>query len=91
MRRRTAIVLASSLVALVLGLQVVEILMRAAVNRWMEQGAVIPLSGRMLLGIAVFWTDFKWLLALPIIISFCLIAFFTRREPRTSPEAGRQR
>jgi predicted neutral ceramidase superfamily lipid hydrolase len=80
MRRRTAVVLAGLLISAILGLQALEVVMRAATNRWMEQGVVIPLYGRVLLGVALFWVDFKWLLALPIIIAFLLIALLARRE-----------
>jgi type II secretory pathway component PulF len=81
-RRRTTVILASSLLAVVLGLQAVELLMRAAVNRWLEQGIAVPLYGRILLGVAFFWAEYKWLLALPIIMSFFLIKFFMRREAK---------
>ena len=80
MRRRTAVVLAGSLISGIVGLQVLEIAMRAATNRWMEQGVVIPLYGRILLGVADFWVDFKWLLALPILIAFLLIALFCQAQ-----------
>ena len=82
MRRRTAVVLAGLLISGILGLQVLEVLMRAATNRWMEQGVVIPLYGRILLGVAVFWVEFKWLLALPILIAFLLIALLAKRETK---------
>jgi len=82
MRRRTAVVLAGLLISGILGLQVLEIAMRAATNRWMEQGVVIPLYGRILLGVAVFWVDFKWLLALPILIAFLLIALLAKRDAK---------
>ena len=48
----------------------------------MEQGVVVPLYGRILLGVAVFWVEFKWLLALPILIAFLLIALLARREAK---------
>jgi hypothetical protein len=79
-RQRTAIISAGLLIAGILGLQVLEVVMGAATNRWMEQGVVIPLYGRILLGVAVFWVSFKWLLALPIFIAFLLIALLTKRE-----------
>ncbi len=79
MQRRTAFVLAGLLLSGIFGLQILEIAMRAATNRWMEQGVVIPLYGRILLGVAVFWAEFKWLLALPILIAFLLIALLTKR------------
>ncbi len=82
MRHRTAVILAGLLIAGILGLQVLEVVMRAAVNRWMEHGVAIPLYGRILLGAAVFWTDFKWLLALPIILALSLIALLAWREPK---------
>jgi hypothetical protein len=68
------------LIAGILGLQVLEVVMRAAVNRWMEPGVVIPLYGRILLGVAVFWASFRWLLALPILIAFLLIALLVKRD-----------
>lgn len=46
----------------------------------MEQGDVIPLYGRVLLGAAVFRAAFKWLLALPILVAFLLIALLSGRE-----------
>jgi hypothetical protein len=82
MRRRTAVVLAGLLISGILGLQVLEVVMRAATNQWMEQGVVIPLYGRILLVVAVFWIEFKWLLALPILIAFLLIALFAKRETK---------
>ncbi|HTZ82715.1 MAG TPA: hypothetical protein VMB66_05960 [Candidatus Acidoferrales bacterium] len=82
MRRKTAVVSASLLVSGVLGLQVLEVVMRAAVNRWMEQGIAVPLYGRVLLGVAVFWVEFKWLLAIPILAAFLLIALLARREAK---------
>lgn len=82
MRRRTAVVLAALLISGILGLQVLEIVMRAATNRWMEQGVVIPLYGRILLGVADFWVDFKWLLALPILVAFLLIALLAKRDAK---------
>jgi type II secretory pathway component PulF len=48
----------------------------------MEQGVVIPLYGRILLGVADFWVDFKWLLALPILVAFLLIALLAKRDAR---------
>ena len=82
MRRRTAIVLAGLLISGILGLQILEIVMRAATNRWMEQGVVIPLYGRILLGVAVFWVEFKWFLALPVLVAFVLIALLAKREAK---------
>lgn len=82
MRRRTAVVLAGLLISGILGLQVLEIAMRAATNRWLEQGVAIPHYGRMLLGVALFWVDFKWLLALPILMAFLIIAWLARREDK---------
>ena len=82
MHRRTAVVLAGLLISGIVGLQVLEIAMRAATNRWMEQGVVIPLYGRILLGVADFWVDFKWLLALPILIAFLLIALLAKRDAK---------
>jgi hypothetical protein len=82
MRRRTAVMLAGLLISGILGLQVLEVVMRAATNRWMEQGVVVPLYGRILLGVAVFWVEFKWLLAIPILIAFLLIALLARREAK---------
>ena len=82
MSRRTAVVLAGLLISGIVGLQVLEIAMRAVTNRWMEQGVVIPLYGRILLGVADFWVDFKWLLALPILIAFLLIALLARRDAK---------
>jgi hypothetical protein len=81
-RQRTAVIVAGLLIAGILGLQVLEVVMRGAANRWMEQGVVIPLYGRILLGVAVFWAAFKWLLALPILIALLLIALLTRREAK---------
>jgi hypothetical protein len=81
MRRRTAVV-AGLLLSGILGLQVLEVAMRAATNRWMEQGVVVPLYGRILLGVAVLWVEFKWLLALPILIAFLLIVLLGRREAK---------
>jgi hypothetical protein len=78
-RQRTALILAGLLTAGILGLQVLEIGMKAAANRWMEQGVVIPLYGRILLGVAAFWLSFRWLLALPILIAFLLIGLLTKR------------
>jgi hypothetical protein len=48
----------------------------------MEQGVVIPLYARVLLGVAAFRAMLKWLLALPILIAFLLIALFTRRRTK---------
>jgi len=81
-RRRTAFILDGLLIAGILGLQVLVAVMNAATDRWMEQGVVMPLYGRIFLGIAVFWVDFKWLLALPILIAFVLIALLTKREAK---------
>jgi len=81
-RHRTAVISAGLLIAGILGLQILEVVMRAAANRWMEQGVVIPLYGRVLLGLAVFWASFKWLLALPILLAFLLIALLTRRDAK---------
>jgi hypothetical protein len=88
MRRRTAFIFVSLLIAAIFGLQIVKVVMEDAANRWMGQGIVIPLYGRILLGIAVFWGRFRWFLALPIIMSFLLIALFTKREAKTL--SGRQ-
>lgn len=74
--------LAGLLISGILGLQILEVVMRAAANGWMEQGVVIPLYGRTLLGIAVFWADFKWLLSVPLLIAFLLIALLARRETK---------
>jgi hypothetical protein len=82
MRRRTAVVSSGLLISGILGLQVLEVVMRAVTNRWMEQGVVIPLYGRILLGVAVFWVEFKWLLALPILLAFLLIALLTKRDTK---------
>jgi hypothetical protein len=84
MSRRTAVALAGSLISGIFGLQTLEVVMRAATNRWMEQGVVIPLYGRILLGVAVFWVRFKWLLALPILIAFALIVSLARRDAKAS-------
>jgi len=48
----------------------------------MEQGVVIPLYRRILLRVAVCWVEFKWLLALPILIAFLLIALLAKRETK---------
>jgi hypothetical protein len=49
---------------------------------------VIPLYGRALLGVAVFRAAFKWLLAVPILIAFLLIALLTGRETKDK-QSGR--
>ena len=80
MRQRTAVILAAILIAGIVGLQVLEVVMRAAVNQWISQGVVIPVYGRVLLGVAVFWATFRWLLAVPVLGAFVLLALLARRE-----------
>jgi len=82
MRRRTAFVSAGLLISGILGLQALEVVMRSVTNRWVVQGVVIPLYGRILLGVTLFWVQFKWLLALPILIAFLVIALLARREAK---------
>jgi hypothetical protein len=47
-----------------------------------EQGVVIPFYARIVFGVAVFWIDFKWLLALPIIVMFLCLAGFAMRATK---------
>lgn len=82
MRWRTAVILDGLLIAGIPGLQLLVVVMNAAANRWMQQGVATPLYARILLGVAVFWVDFKWLLALPILIAFVLIALLTKRDTK---------
>lgn len=76
--------LGSFLISGILGLQILEVVMRAATNRWTEQGVVVPLYGRILLGVAIFWVEFKWLLALPILVAFLLIALLASRGTKAT-------
>ena len=73
MRRKTAVILAGLLIGGVVGLEVLEAVMRTAAYHWAEQGTMVPLSGRMLLGIAVFWGHIKWLAALPAILALVFL------------------
>ncbi len=74
MRYRTAIILSFLLIGGMFGFRVV---VDAAVNRCVEQGVVIPLYERVLLGVAVFWLHFQWLLIPAIAGALFLIAVLT--------------
>ena len=82
MRPRTAVVMAGLLISGIVGLQLLAILIRSASNQWMEQGVPIPLYGRILLGVADFWIDFRWVLAIPILSTFLLIALLAKWDTR---------
>jgi hypothetical protein len=60
-----------------------------AAAKWMEQGVVIPLYGRLLFGVSVFRAAFRFLPALPIIIAFLLLALLTRWGFLGGPARGR--
>jgi hypothetical protein len=81
-RRKTAVILGTGLLAAIAGLQILQLIMVSAANRWAEQGVVIPLYARIFFAIAVFWIEFKWLLALPIIIVFLFLAGLVMRAAK---------
>ena len=79
MRYRTAIILATVLIA---GMFILEAVMRSVLERWVEQGVEIPVYGRILLSAAVFCGQFKWFLIPLVFVGLLFEAVLTRRPSK---------
>jgi hypothetical protein len=77
MRYRTAAILS---VVLIGGLFALPAAVNAVLLPSLEQGAIIPLYARVLLGVAIFCLTFRFLLVLPIVVVPFTIAIFTNER-----------